>query len=667
MYRKILIEKNEYSKNYNRDFNTKIKSISDEIFQTKEVFPAGYKAIGSYDTNQKKYAVPQDGIDIINAIADNDRIDESWSDLSEYEKIIASHLLYGFYETYIFSGGMGTGKTSTANHVMNFIRKKYEKSNSAFIEISFDFNGFASDKDDNGNSVIHRFKENLFYGLKYEIVNYIVSRDYDVLKKFVTYLKGLNFKKHFEFFDLFQIINTFEWIDFSPKKRADSFMHFIEANSDFNARVVMLLKFLGFVRFDMTEDEFIVLFYDNIDILEPAVQNRIFQDYILPYNINANLFNKANSKVNCLISLRRTTFRRAIDYIDINNAQSFGFIHHHGHNVSEILTQRLEYWINNIESAKITKNLKPKYKLAIKNRLSFLHNEFTQNTKNFNSLKEYINAFSGNSIRLGLYMAHRFLINNIIKYDENPSQRDRYKKSFIVKIDNNLLLPNAEEIANLFAYDNAFSLLPLRVLHFINESFLSQQEVTINDILLHPFFKRTTTRESIIQTIKMLMHSRRPLIFTSKAHDNYDLNTDASLYITEIGDGYLSMLRWDLTYVQECLMVVKWDSEIVPQSLDVQNEFQRLSSVIKCLRAAFDEDYDQCKDYEKHGFALPFPLSVASIIEKILPTIFSLNNVTLNSQPLSALIQELATYIVNVKNVDSAALSELIDKLAKRA
>ena len=57
--------------------------------------------------------------------------------LSLYERIIALNLLYGKYVTYIVSGGMGTGKTSTCEFVLHYIEEQLGKDQITIIPVNF--------------------------------------------------------------------------------------------------------------------------------------------------------------------------------------------------------------------------------------------------------------------------------------------------------------------------------------------------------------------------------------------------------------------------------------------------------------------------------------------------------------------------------------------------
>lgn len=651
MYKNILLFKNEYSKTYNKEFNEKMKSVSDQIFQTEQIFPAGYIPIGTYVKEQVEYSAIRNPHQNIVQPTNNEQIDSTWEVLSEYEKIIASHLLYGTYNAYIFSGGMGSGKTSTATHVLGFIKEKYSTPNSAFIKIEFDFNlGVVDENENNGKGIIERFTQELYTKLRVAISTHIKKNNQDIVRKLWSFIEVIEFDKYSEFFDLGKIVNSIAWLDLTNAKRAEEFIAFIEnTTQDKISRIEMLMKFLRFLNNDLKEKEFIIIFYDNIDILKPALQQKLFHDYILPLNTIA--------ATKCLISLRRTTFLRAFDYSDIRFAQSFGFIHHHGHHVSEIIFQRLSYWKVKIGSDPFFNKLNAKYVEALKGRIKYLQNEFSL-SKHPYSLRNYIDALSGNCVRLGLYISHRLLINNIIRYDESPLQRDRYKKALIVNLENNILLSNFEELVNMFTVNDSFSLLPIKILHLINNT-KAQSGVKIKDIISN--FLHYSSQDDIIETIKILLFSRRPLLWIDTMDSSPNLDLTASLFITEIGHGYLNYLIEDLTYVQECLMVAKWDSDIIPLSVDIQNEYERLSTIIKCLRVAFDEEFH---NFSSLSNKITSSLITLKIIDKILNTIITLNYST-GYRLLVLDIEELLTYILNSKAVESIELSEMLSKVQK--
>jgi hypothetical protein len=620
-----------------------MKSVADEIFQTEQIFPAGYIPIGQYLKNMVTFSANRDADQHITNPINHESIDSTWEELSEYEKIIASHLLYGFYNAYIFSGGMGSGKTSTATHVLKFIKSKFNTPNSAFIKIAFDFNlGVINEDENNGKEIIERFTQELYTKLKIAIQTHIENHETDLVRNLLRYIESVGFDEYSEFFDLRSIVNDISWLDFKSQKKAAAFISFVERENNKITRIEMFMKFFRFLKEELTENEFIIIFYDNIDILNPNLQNKLFHDYILPLNTIA--------KTKCLISLRRTTFLRSFDFRDIRFAQSFGFIHHHGHKVSDIINQRLNYWNEKIEGHNFFKQVDQKYKDAFKKRISFLHREFTSKPHQ-HSLANYVDSLAGNCVRLGLYISHRFLINNIIKFDESPQQRDRYKKALIVNTDSNTLLSNYEEIVNLFVADNKFSILPIRVLHLVR-SINDRDGIKIQVVL--DILSKYYTKDSIISIIKMLLYSRRPLLWIDRVDSN-ELDAQASLFITEIGTGYIESLLSDLTYIQECFMVAEWDSDIVPLTVDVQSEYERLSSIVKCLRVTFDEDYDSLQklDNDKITFFS------TDLIHTVIDTIITLN-LSAGYTSIYNDIEDLLSYVLSVKNIESNKLEKLL-------
>lgn len=488
MAQKIEIFKNDYSKIYNRDFNAKIRSISDEIFQTRHIYPAGYIPVNVYKEEQLKFSAYRHEDNNITKPSTKANIDEEWKTLSEYEVIIASHLLYGSYDTYIFSGGMGSGKTSTACHVLNFIKNKYSSSESAFINIHFDFNLKVNDDDKTSNGVIARFIQQMYENLKLEIFNFIEGNSRDVLKNFVSKLISIKFNEYADFFDFRKAVQALEWAKLSMNARAELFFEFVEKDPGHIRRVEKLMKFLRFLKEDLTENEYIVILYDNIDILDPPIQHEIFAKYILPLNQIA--------RCKCLISLRRTTFTRNFDYTDVHFAHSFGFIHHHGHQTSDIIKDRLNFYVKNIETEKLFKEIDSSYRLALKNRLTFLLQEFNSSFSPHN-LGPFINSLSGNSVRLGLYMANRLLINSIVRYDENPSQRTLFKRALIVNDETNLLIGDKEEIINLFSVGENYSLLRLKILHDVNLAHRENRRIRITDVINSVIASNLHTNEEI--------------------------------------------------------------------------------------------------------------------------------------------------------------------------
>lgn len=649
MYKKITLTRNDYSRNHNKDYNAKIKSISDEIFQTEQIFPAGYIPIGKYNKEMIQFAALQDANKVIDSPINVENFDDTWKSLSDYEKIIASHLLYGFYNTYIFSGSMGSGKTSTATHVLDFIKQRYSSPNSAFIKIPFDFNlGVLNDSEDGGIHLINRFTQELYEKLKVAIVLHIKNHKSDLVLQFTTYIDSVDYQDYQEFFDLSSIVNQLSWIDLTTKRKAEVFIQFVEKETEKIKRIEMLMKFLRFLKIDLKENEFIIIFYDNIDVLEPSVQTKIFQEYILPLN--------SIGKTKCLICLRRNTFLRSFDYRDTRFAHSYGFIHHHGHTVSDIISQRLYYWMKNLNSSKLFNKIEFSYREALKGRITYIYHEYF---KKHSGVSDFLNAISGNCVRLGLYVAHRMLINNIIKYDEPSPQKDRYKKALIVSEEDNCLLSNHDELINLFSLNEKFSLLPLVILKHIKNTNKLESQVKIREILSDKYFTEKWNKDEIINTLKNLLYSRRSLIFTDKPNLNDNLDEEGTIFLTEIGFSYLNYLLEDMVYIQECFMAVMWNSENIPETIDVQSEFERLSVFTRCLRVAFDEDYLHYSS--KTNLDGRKPLVLVITLEKILKYIFSINvNNSAYYLSLFDQMEDLITHVLFSCKVSSSALENLL-------
>ena len=102
-------------------------------------------------------------------------------------------------------------------------------------------------------------------------------------------------------------------------------------------------------------------------------------------------------------------------------------------------------------------------------------------------------------------------------------------------------------------------------------------------------------------------------------------------------------------------MVAEWDSDIVPLTVDVQSEYERLSSIVKCLRVTFDEDYDSLQklDNDKITFFS------TDLIHTVIDTIITLN-LSAGYTSIYNDIEDLLSYVLSVKNIESNKLEKLL-------
>jgi|GEM_PF-5899715 len=607
--RHIEINLNDFAKEHNQEYNRILSSISDEIFQTEKLDISGYVKVGEYREEEiSKYAVPEaiGSDEYRNFSTSNDKFNlESEIDnsiLSEYEKNIIRLMMYGSYNTYILCGPLGSGKSSTTNYVIDFIKTFICKSQGLFLNINFDFNqgwgeGLVNENDTETQKIIDKFKKDLFEKSKVIVSGYLVE-NVSKIDSFLLYINSdIDKKIKFSaFYDFWYDSLDENFANLSPLAKANRFLNYIKNTASIDISIDLLMYFFAFLKDDLSEREYILLCYDNLDKLPILAQKKLFE-YI-------NSLNQI-SKVKCIIPLRRATFSRVNSYLHTNSdigALSYGNRHHHGPKVSDVVKKRLEFWIDNIDISELTKNLNKNYKNALKKRLEHLFND-ANNSKPYGIIS-YLETLSGNSLRLGLSLCNKLVINNIIPYDSNENvPNSLFHKSLLVNSKDNLMgLDNSEnglKICHLFSLNQNFSLLPYKILAVIatfQKKSIQKQIASIFDL-----FKSFNiwSDEEIENALNFLLYVKRPLIWSDQSNGFANLNelqkSKANLFLTEIGDNYYTKLIYDLSYIQDALFSVKWSGVYVPSYIDIRKDSERFDTILKCLKEMYYNDIENSK------------------------------------------------------------------------
>jgi hypothetical protein len=625
MIHSIKLLKNEQFREKNRTYNSFLKSVTDStVFITDDTEKIGYLPVGNLDTEQFRFS-PWIKDKIIRESVLKDGAVQLDNKLSPYENIIYTNLLYGEYDCYIISGARGSGKTSTSRYILEHIRNKITDNKGFVEEIQINLN-------QQGNQDVDIVREQFIQEFYHKLRKVI----YDFLKKYPTEID--HFLEHSksdmelsEFLDLQIESELNEWKFLKEREKLNLFIMYIK-NLYPNSReltVRLMMRVIGFLNRTKPEKSecYFILLIDNIDNVPIASQ----------FEIVGLVFGYIGiSKIKCLIPVRRATFKRY--HLHMNEpggrgGHNFGFFHHHGHSPITIILARLLYWRNHSTKDPRTKDLPDSYLKAFQMRLDHVYETLTTKVR----LKEVILSLSGRSTRLALELCQRLIVNDIIPFNQDAEYEDHYIRALLVSGPNNILQCPDSYVTNIFrnglnrTSGEELSLLPIRILQYI-ASFQNNEDANCSIKLVEAIRScNNWSDDEIVAALNKLLTVMKPLIWTDRKEgfDNLQdtLLSNDGYYLTEAGDGYLSRLIHELTYLQESFLPLLWDSDLgIPFELNVLDTAQRFEMLTLCLRAFHEQDVqqlDRALDWLALGM---FPICVsAHVIYKVAESIFRIH------------------------------------------
>lgn len=584
MAHKLQLDNNDFEREYNRDFNELNKNVPDHtIFANAFDTDMGYVNVGEYDECALHYSIDKEGS--ITKVHPDGETDPT---LSTYENILATQLMHGTYNTYIVSGAMGSGKTTTANRVMKSITDRIKARDGFVLTIEFNFNQNAFTDSDVATT---EFFTMLYVKLWAALRRYL-NEHHEQVDDFIRLLReNENVAGEFAHFDAFAYnpsVKNGDWnMVLNELKSTMDNVRGVDERRHLNE----MFRFLGFINNNTPQQSFFVLFLDNIDSLPIYTQIDIIR-FILSLN--------TISKVRCLVPVRRATFKRyakRIDKMQLTSAHVFTAFAHHGHRPVKIILERINFWIKNIDSNKRTATIKPLHRHFIKQRLTYLQKELEIPDSR---LAKFINCLSGRSTRYALSLCNRLIINNLVKYDLDPRNEYTIMKALMVNEKNIVHMPDPF-ITNIFrcgVVHDDFCLLPVRILQYVvkyaNNDFKNDGRKLVEALKSFGIW----SDQEVLSSLKKMSVVRKPLLYTNRLNSIetvrhlHELNDD-NFYPTEIGENYYNYLLNDITYVQECLLPLTWNSERMFAKLDMQKEQARFETLLRGLELFLEEDTSQ--------------------------------------------------------------------------
>jgi hypothetical protein len=588
----------------NKKFNNATSPLVGEIFQTNSPGPIGYLTIGRFNPKPAgRYAPPPQKGTVENEQTPPPtqvkRFDMHL--LSEYERVVFSCLVWGEYPTYVLTGEMGSGKTTTASYIMEMLKRPRNsvcehctqagRNNcTGPIIISIDFNeGFGSS---NARNVMNVFKKLLYSRLKAEL-RQLLKKDslVDTFLQFIQRRENIN--RYSVFDDFAQRCEESDWQDETEASKANSLFNYIANNSEDRDEQLRLLMLLArFLRSTIRPDHAcFVLLLDNIDVVSPEAQFDLLLEIL-------NL--QQLSSIKSLVPMRRSTFER----LNNQSAYSFGIINHSGPRAMDIVKSRINHYLTTWNEDPRVKALESQHSEALYRRLQYLAVEFTRK----NSALEKVFWLSGASLRQALFMFERVVINSVIEYDKDPHYRDELLRAALHGDNPDQEISNTDRfIVNVFSDPSTqeFSLICIRILQFVAEFSDRPNYRTIRNLVATLSGINSLWTSKITQAaINHLLNIKRPLLWVDgKSYYNNPtqmLDCNDRLYLTEAGGHYLSRTSTDLEYFQEASVSIEWKRTAnLPESHNYTSLVERFSLVRLCLKAVMNQDCEETIRFRK--------------------------------------------------------------------
>jgi len=580
----------------NAPFNKAIEVLAQDIFQHHTVGAKGY--ITARVAGTMPYPTK---LTIIEHVADDTESKSKLErfdllGLGEYEKRVFSSLATGKYHTIVLVGEMGSGKSATITHLVEVLQRPRSSTcgvceHCAPVIIKMNFNAGFQDPDP--DIVLRTFRWHLYQDLRFEL-RHLFSNS-KLTDQLLEEVKNPTTGKDFAAFDRFEqeYGDMVQWSKKTTEDKANSLFSYVdECTKNGAENIIVMMKLVYLAKQKLRSDPAcLVLIFDNIDSILPEAQYKILNE-ILQYQEIA--------QVQSLVTLRRSNFFR---FEENSAAHAFGTINHIGPDIKEVVRQRLDHYIENWGSLPEVNQLDhPEYRDALRNRLVYLRTTADEER----SALQRVASICGSSIRQGLFMCERFLMNTTVAFDGNPRYKDDIVRAVLVeKGSTNEISPEDLCIANLLLNIDTgeASLLNLRILQLVAEleKAPSNRLSKLADMLKAIGYD---DKGEIISALNYLLYMRRPLLWvdgkTKYTKDTFERHDDDVLHLTESGYFYLRELMFDLVYVQEAALSVGWPEGKIPRTVDYSLAVERFQVLRRCLEELEEQDYEQSKDFKKN-------------------------------------------------------------------
>lgn len=580
---------------FNERFNKAAGPLVGEIFQTEGKSPIGYIMARRSRPAPNDWK-PNSMVSLISSevnSSEEQRARFDLSDLGEYERVVFSCIAWGDYSTYVLTGEMGSGKTTTTNLIQTVLKRRRSElcgvcTSCDPIIISLDFNkGFRGKI---STDLVRRFQTKLSDTLYLHLRRlFSVNKITDALLEEIADGKDDNYSA-FGRFSQERDRDVSAWNAKSLRARADALFDYVEDKAEsVEERVEMMMALVRLTKTRLRADSAcLVFFFDNMDSILPEAQYEILVEILSYMSI-------AGAKA--LVVLRRSTFHR----LQNQAAFSFGCIEHIGPDVTQVIKERVQHYVKHWDSIQKAKVLDKAHQAAVRQRLSYI---LEMADKPQSALRE-IGNLSGGSVRQGLMASERLVINGAVQFDVRPHFSDDLKRAVLFGSDRPGIAHDDEVVANILMnpISGDASLLNVRILQLLTAlaGDLSKRNVLTLLIMLKHI--GNWRNEEVRKSLNYLLNMRRPLLWVDGKVEYKSVaemqNSDDFLYLTEAGHLYLRNLSRDLVYVQEAVASIEWPTRWMPSNIDYSVPAGRFRVLRSALRELMEQDLEETRRFKR--------------------------------------------------------------------
>lgn len=525
--------------------------------------------------------------------------------LDYYEKIIISQLINSHKTNIFLAGALGSGKTATIDHIKKFLENQEEHVRPIVLFINFNEN---YNRSDSKQEILYQFRSRFCMQLFVKLDQLFK----DDIRLFEEVLSEINENIGIEYCCFYKIkssidIKSNEYCSETARK---VLLNFIEEEKNLKLRLYCYMYLLKSIRItQIRNNKKILMLFDNIDQLEPKCQYLILDEVISSNEI---------AKIKSLIALRRCTFNRLLG----RGAFDYGVIPHKGPLPVKIITHRINYYLDNFEIINDNYALSKHFKESLRKRLKQVLYILTD--KNEKRSQSLINGLFGRSIRLALTVIPKLIINDVLPFDKDANIKNSLIRA-IIKPCTNAASRHKDHTINIFkrSGDEKLTLLPLIILSIVRNAHLENKcPVTTKYMVSKLNLFQHFSENEIVDSFNLLFDITAPFIWINsnisiKTIDDLIEDND-HIFMTELGSSYYEIVIEHLTYIQESLFDIRFESERMPVTID--NTFiSRFMVTLQFLHEIIDEEVRIVKStmiFDKENF----PVRWHSIAKKLVLT-----------------------------------------------
>ncbi|WP_297090774.1 P-loop NTPase fold protein [uncultured Draconibacterium sp.] len=652
--------------NKNQDYINYIRGLADIIFQPENIGSIGYIQSKQENFSHTRYKQVGQTKNVYEVLP-SEKLETTFvhkclstEGLGPFEQTVLSNILNSDYSTIVITGALGSGKSSLVDHILDYMSNniKHENCNNYSLckshdtlYISIDFiKGFNSNKSE---EILNEFDAKLYNSFTH-VIRKIFSEK-QLLEEFIKYSTSYteDILVSFKFLGL-KIRQEKSWDTLTTEDKLEQIIDWLHNRfgSEFplSYKNTVLAEMINFVgdKFPERLNGCFIMVYDNIDRFSDEVQNEV---------INRLLGVSQIIKAKTLICSRLTTFGK----ISGNSSYAFGVVENAGHLPVSIIIQRIAHYIENKDKQENYINLRSViptiYLTAFDNRIKEIYRLLTK--ENSSRLYEVLDALSGLSIRRGLHLSRRLLINYVSDYLSIPEE-DMLISGILCKNNENAQMTyDDRRITNIFLshHNLSNSLTNIRILGILHTYRTKDRPIRLNELLHYLNLYGINSQDEIYHSIDVLSSVRKRLIslngiskFNKEMLFNDTNLKNSFVQLTWAGNKYYSNLCENLQYLQDCFGIINWSklalngngsiitqhieekkiemkdnvllndstfnflkdslmenisgdiTEIIPKTIDSNNFQERIKLLRKGLYIYLYEDIYQSLVYEKNVF-----------------------------------------------------------------